>query len=178
MSWRDSTQTVADLEHAAQRVADEAASLNAGLRLLDESHYSAGHELSLILDAVLLHSRRMANFLLREPCGDDLAAHLFFDAGEAWRYQLAGCPYLASQQASLDRAVLFFEREPSEAELAGWNLTALSNELASKWDGFLAMLPAERLPWFLIPGTAMLLRLHRIRGKLYYAGSPPRLLRR
>ncbi|HVX09811.1 MAG TPA: hypothetical protein VHC22_01285 [Pirellulales bacterium] len=169
--------TPVDLEPAARQVVCEANSLNGALRFVDELHESARPELSLIVDAALLHARRLTDFLLREPGNNDLGAHHFLE-GDGWRYVPTGCPYLLSQHANLESAAGRLERDPGDTEVSHWNLAALSNELANKWDNFLAVLPAERLTWFLTRGTHQFLRLYRVRGKLQYGGSPPRLSRR
>lgn len=178
MNVHDCSMTAIDLRASAQRVRHEVTSLNAALRLLDESYHLAGIEFSLIIDAMLLHSRRLASFLLCEPRDGDLGAHVFFDGGESWRYDLAACPYLAARQEHLDQAVAPLGREPFGMDDHGWNFTALSNELANKWDRFLGNLPPDRLALFISPGAPQPLRVYRVRGKLFYAGSPPRLMRR
>lgn len=178
MNVDDYSMTTADLRASAQQLVHEVTSLNAALRLLDESYHLAGIEFSLVIDGMLLHARRLASFLLSEPRDGELGAHFFFDGDGSWRYEPADCPYLGARQEQLEQSVALLGREPFEMDAHGWNFTALSNELANKWDRFLAQLPPDRLALFLAPGSPQPLRLYRVRGKLFYAGSPPRLMRR
>lgn len=103
------------------------------------------------IEAALLHSRVIYDFLFTEPRPNkpDVSAKHFFDSPNQWAVDAKTlCPYLTAERERLNRSVphLSYDRLQYDKN-KDWDLHLVGTELKVAWDQFLAALPGDRRQW-------------------------------